>query len=385
MNDRERYRETLTFGCPDRVYYQPMWAWEETLERWYGEGMPRDAKFHEYFGTDTWGFCPVAGGPLGHLSGSAVIGLDPTFEIEVLEETPEYVVRTTLDGQVVRENKLRMNMPQYLDHPLKCRDDWEKKIKPRLNPHSPGREHDDWDKYVASVQERDYPLGIWAASFWGRLNLWCGVESLSYLFYDDPGLLREINEYLAWFVIESLHKLFDTVQVDFVFIWEDMGSKGGPLCSPKLFREFMLPGYKKVTQFFREHGVDIIQVDSDGNNYDIIPLWIEGGVTGLRPLEVAAGEDAVYLRKRYGKQLSLVGNIDKRALIEGKDAIDREVLSKVPWLLMQGGFIPQVDHLVPPDVTLANYWHYWNLVKQIAGDPERYLFEAKRLGYWAEE
>ena len=60
----------------------------------------------------------------------------------------------------------------------------------------------------------------------------------------------------------------------------------------------------------------------------------------------------------------------------------REVLSKAPWLCLQGGYFPQVDHLVPPDVPLGHYRHYARLMRQVVEDPERYLHEARRRGYW---
>jgi hypothetical protein len=50
------------------------------------------------------------------------------------------------------------------------------------------------------------------------------------------------------------------------------------------------------------------------------------------PLKVAAGNDAVALRKEYGQDVILGGTIDKRALIKGKKAIREEVMSKVPFL-----------------------------------------------------
>jgi uroporphyrinogen decarboxylase len=84
-------------------------------------------------------------------------------------------------------------------------------------------------------------------------------------------------------------------------------------------------------------------------------------------MEVAAGNDAVALRKEYGKDLIIGGNIDKRALIKGKEAIREEVMSKVPFLLEQGGYFPTVDHLVPPDVTLGNYQYYINTMREVAG------------------
>ena len=61
------------------------------------------------------------------------------------------------------------------------------------------------------------------------------------------------------------------------------------------------------------------------------------------------------------------GTIDKRALAKGKEAIREEVMSKVPFLLEQGGYFPTVDHTVPMDVTFENYCYYINLMREVAG------------------
>ena len=42
--------------------------------------------------------------------------------------------------------------------------------------------------------------------------------------------------------------------------------KNGSLISPDLFREFMMEPMKRVTRTLNEHGIDIIMVDSDGND-----------------------------------------------------------------------------------------------------------------------
>jgi uroporphyrinogen decarboxylase len=148
-----------------------------------------------------------------------------------------------------------------------------------------------------------------------------------------------------------------------------------------MYRKFMLGPLKRVTDMLHGRGIDTIIVDSDGNNDVLIPLWLEAGVTGLRPFEIAAGCDPVAIRRQYGQNLVIQGGIDKRALAQGAEAIEREVLSKVPWLCLQGGYFPQVDHLVPPDVSLENYRYYASLMRCVVEDPERYLHEAVRLGY----
>jgi uroporphyrinogen decarboxylase len=145
----------------------------------------------------------------------------------------------------------------------------------------------------------------------------------------------------------------------------------------------MLGPLTRVTDALRAHGVDTIIVDSDGNNDSLIPLWLEAGVTGLRPFEIAADCDPVATRRQYGRDLVIQGGIDKRALGVGRETIDREVLSKVPWLCLQGGYFPQVDHLVPPDVSLDDYRYYSELLRAVVDDPEGALGEARGRGFWS--
>jgi len=137
--------------------------------------------------------------------------------------------------------------------------------------------------------------------------------------------------------------------------------KAGPLISPDMFREFILPGYKKLTSFLKGRGVKIINVDCDGDVWKLIPLWIEGGVTGLYPFEVAAGMDMVEVRRAFPK-LGIIGGIDKRALMQSKEAIDHELEAKVPFMLKSGGYIPHIDHAVSPETSFENLKYYrWKL------------------------
>jgi uroporphyrinogen decarboxylase len=53
-------------------------------------------------------------------------------------------------------------------------------------------------------------------------------------------------------------------------------------------------------------------------------------------------------------------------VVEGGKAIDRE-LERVRPLLEEGGFIPHLDHLVPPDVSLANYCEYLEKKRRMIG------------------
>jgi len=123
--------------------------------------------------------------------------------------------------------------------------------------------------------------------------------------------------------------------------------------------------WEDVVRSFAGRETPLVMVDSDGHIGQMIPLWIEAGIDGTYPCEIAADNDPLAYRRRYGKTLALWGCIDKRE-IRSKERTYLEVMRKVPQLVEQGGFMPAVDHAVPPDVPLRSYPYMTELIKAIA-------------------
>jgi uroporphyrinogen decarboxylase len=98
-------------------------------------------------------------------------------------------------------------------------------------------------------------------------------------------------------------------------------------------------------------------------------LWIEAGINGVYPMEVAAGMDVAQLRREYGQHLLMTGGIDKRALARGRDAIDDELAKRMP-VAESGGYIPHLDHAIPHDVPYEAFVYYWKRKKEYLGIPE---------------
>ena len=86
-------------------------------------------------------------------------------------------------------------------------------------------------------------------------------------------------------------------------------------------------------------------------------------------MEVASGMDALAVRKKFGKDLMMIGNIDKRKLAAGKNEIDEEVL-KVKELIKDGGYFINGDHHIPPDVSYQNYVYFLNEVFKLCDHDE---------------
>jgi len=378
MTNRERFKAIARFQRPGDLWLNDLF-WQETLLSWVESGAPPQltngtyrGKYFEFdHGRETKEIISgliqvpyVAGETESYL---AIPPIVPHFEPQVIEEDKNILVLINQGGQTVKVFKDHpQKMPMYLDHPVKDWETWNE-YKKRLDPHTPERWPVHWESYVEKMNSRDYPVILGVGSFFGFLREWMGLERLLYTFYDVPNLIEDMMDTMLHLELEVIKRTVTDIKVDQASFWEDMCYKTGPLISPAMFRQFMMPRYRQITDLLHESGIDIIWMDSDGNLNELIPLWIECGINYFWPLEVAAGNDAVVLRKQYGSDVILGGNIDKRALIKGKEAIREEVLSKVPFLLERGGYFPSIDHLVPPDITLENYQYYINTMREAAG------------------
>lgn len=358
MDSRERFLRCMDFQPVDRVPYWWFGAWASSLDRWHKEGLPEDVHPGRHFGFDRRENLPIN------------FGMVPPFDRVLISEDGNS--RTILNNRGVKLRELKerteTSMPQFLEFPVKTRKDFMA-MKRRYDPTSPLRFPPWWEDDAKTLKMRNYPIAIYGGTdlgFLGPVRGWTGLKTLMVLFHTDPGLVHEMMDFLADFYVRIVEKVIRNLEVDYFVFWEDMAYKTGPMISPRMFEEFMVPCYRKVTDVLREGGVEVIMVDSDGNVDSLIPLWLKAGVNTVYPLEVQAGMDPVALRKEHGRKLRLIGGIDKRSFSRTKGAIEEEVMAKVPYLVKRGGYIPAPDHSVPPDVPLENFQHYLELIREAA-------------------
>lgn len=347
MTNRERFRALMHGEVADELCQFEAGYWPETLERWRREGLPPEVTPWDHFGITWYEHTPLQ------------YGIFPHFETEVLSEDDETITVRQWDGSTARCRKDGHSMPQWLDFPVKDRTDFQRLAEERLDPTTPGRYPDNWDEYVARWQTRDHILvvGNVAASFFGWPRSLMGVENLLLAYYDQPELIHAINRQHLEFIKVLYDRALQEVEFDFAFIWEDMAFKNGPLIGPALFREFMLPYYCEMTDYFRSYGIELCILDTDGNPTDLIPGYIEGGINGLLPCEVAAGMDVRAVREAF-PELRLLGGVDKRALTAGPEAIDAELERRMHRMFAPPLYLPGVDHHIPPDVPLGHFAYY---------------------------
>ncbi len=374
MNSRERFNRALDGESVDHVPDFEFWFWDMTLERWADEGLPDHLvpsrrRGHGGLGDDTlreglakyFGFEYIRGIPI-----KTRFVREPEEEVIAEDEDTE-TVRTEIGEEMVRFKPGKgESIPTHTKYPIENREDWERIRDEFLPVDIQKRMPPDWDTLRAEYEARETILNTPAMGFYGILRNWMGVEQISISIALEPDWIEEMMEHLlAIYMAVAERIVADGIRVDVTGWWEDMCYSSGPLISPEMFDRFMVPRYKQVTDFYRRHGVRHGIVDSDGNVHKLAPLWLKGGVDIVFPCEVAH-TDTVALRKENPLELWFRGGVDKRALAQGREAIDAE-LERIKPVLEIGHYMPHADHLIPPDVPLADYMYYRERKQKLIG------------------
>jgi uroporphyrinogen decarboxylase len=338
----------MSYEAVDRLPAMVLEPYEsDAIQRWRREGLPAAQSPIEFFGLDQLRAVPLNLGPL------------PAFERRVLSETADVIVETDWLGTTVRRRKASPGMYYgHVDHPIKCPDDW-RAYRERFRLDSPGRLPQAVEATVAQLNGSPQPVGLVVFPFFFRLGFYSmGMERFLSAFYDAPGLIHEMFSHWSALVLGTVEPfLRHGLRVDCVVFAEDLAYKTTTHISPATYRQFWLPHQDPVVKRIRDHGVECVCVWTSGNVEPLLPLMMEHGINCTWPLERNAIPDPVALRRKHGRTLRLGGGVPKEALIAGPDAIDAAFAALKP-LTDDGGFLPAVDDMVPPEVPFSHYRHY---------------------------
>lgn len=376
LTSRERFVRTLDFKTSDPAWIRwGSFIWDNTLAIWQTQGYdgrPLDdaCGLDRLVRVDPW-YGPV-----------------PPFEYQVIEENDLTLTYINHEGILMREFKKDRDtsMPQFLKFPVENETDFDLFAQERLQLNHAQRFSEDWKQQVSSGgrlqgkvgkdeekvaatgaagSEEQWPRLCWAdrwGGFFGALRNLMGVEGLCYAFYDQPALVEKMMAERAQAIIDITGEVLKHTDFETFWFWEDMAYNHGPLMDPALFRKFALPHYRRVCDWLHSQGIRHIGLDSDGNISSLIPLWIESGINVLWPFEVQAGMDVCEVRKNYGHDLVIMGGINKKEVAKGKEAMRREVDRVMP-LIEDGGYIPELDHSIPPDISWPDFCDYLAYLK----------------------
>jgi hypothetical protein len=372
MTSRERFLETLLFGEPDKIPFEPGQPREKTLLRWQQEGLSpaQDWRLQlcQRIGVD-----PEA----TTLSEVKLVNfrMNPTFAEKVLEHRDGHFIVQDWMGNITEisdEYDLSyLRSPKdfvtrkWHRFPVTNRQDFAE-MKKRYDPQDPARYPTDFDHQVERLKQREHLVTVdFSGVFW-QLREWCGFEPLCRMLVEDQDFFQEMAEFWMDFVSQTMARILACGIVDRIYISEDMAYKEKSMISPAMTRKFLLPAWSQWIRQAKQAGVRLFDMDSDGFIGELIPIWIEAGFNVCDPIEVAAGCDLPALRKKFGSNMAYRQGVDKRSIAKGQAAIEAELARLAP-VLKSGGYIPGCDHGVPYDISWPNFIHYSRLLAQLTG------------------
>ena len=358
MTDRQRFINQMHYKPVDRSFNMEFGYWKENFTAWpmFAENsITSNAEAELFFNFDIIKTI------------RAKNWLCPWFEEKVVSQA---------DGKRIIQNREGLlaevpvdghdTIPHYLESPITTPDDWQRFKAERMSLDHPARQCDIDALKQLHPADREYPLGIDCGSMIGKIRDLLTFEGLAYATFDYPDMVEDMVETCCQLVEQSLDQLLGHFQFDFASGWEDICFKNGPIVSVPFFHDVVVPRYKRISQRLQAAGIDIWYVDCDGDVRPILADMMDVGINCLFPYEVNSCIHPGELLGEYGKDLRIMGGVDKMELAKGPDAIKAYLESLAP-LVDRGGYIPFCDHRCPPNVKPADYLYYLDLKEKMFG------------------
>lgn len=163
------------------------------------------------------------------------------------------------------------------------------------------------DEALPTARKRDLASHVWVMSGFHSASSSMGLENLSYTLCDEPEVLHAFIDRVERLNLRFLESIRDR-EIDTVFIDGDCAYKNGLMVRPQTFRELWFEPTRRLVAFCREQGWRV-GYHTDGKIDEVYPMLIELGIHAAHGVESAAN-DLADIKKRFGRDLTLIGNYD---------------------------------------------------------------------------
>jgi len=244
---------------------------------------------------------------------------------------------------------------------------------------SPGAEHldvDKWEPHHWTNEEVEY---VHAQAEWLYENteyaLVCCVNPPQEFFTSmgmgdfetwwatlasEPEYVRALFEKNTCVWLSNLQRVARAVgdKVAVLQLTDDFGAQESLLLSVKMFRELILPYYKRGLDWVHQNTKMKVLLHTDGAIFPLIPSLIEMGVDVLNPVQVnAQGMDPVKLKQTFGDQLSFWGGaVDCQQTLPfgNPEDVAREAEANLQAFSPGGGYVFAAVHNIQSGVPADN-------------------------------
>lgn len=191
-----------------------------------------------------------------------------------------------------------------------------------------------------------------------------GMDNFAYALADDPWFIHEVlRRYVDWQLVVTQNLI--AMGFDFLWCFDDVAYRSGPLVSPAAFRKFLLPAFQRHAEAITIPWI----FHSDGNIMSIIDDILSLGPTAIHPIEPGP-MDLAEVKEKLGKKVCLIGNVSVDRLSQGTpEEIDEIVKNCIKTAGPGGGYMVTSSNSVPRYAKAENVVAMANAVKKYGDYP----------------
>jgi uroporphyrinogen-III decarboxylase len=137
-----------------------------------------------------------------------------------------------------------------------------------------------------------------------------GLDRFCLRLADDTAFIHALMEARTEWCLAVFGRAVE-LGAEVIVMGDDSAHHGGPMISPRMWREFVLPYHRRIVETLP---VPVIW-HSDGNIAKLLPMAVEAGFAGIHGLEPWSMSLSA-VKAEYGGRLALIGNVDVRLLCD---------------------------------------------------------------------
>jgi len=192
-----------------------------------------------------------------------------------------------------------------------------------------------------------------------------GLENALIMMAQEPQAAQKVFAENTQGLIAAAEKIRqDGFVFDAAWLWSDMAYKKATYFSSDTYKKLLYQYHAQIVRYFKSLGMPLI-LHCDGNCLSFVPLFLKAGVRALNQLEIDCGfSDLHYLKKEYGRDLVLFGNMPALVLEKDKNQIENVFKERLEIAKSGAGFIYHSDKPIPETVSLENYEFALEMVRK---------------------
>ena len=203
---------------------------------------------------------------------------------------------------------------------------------------------------------------LWAAEL-------CGMDNLLMLMATEPEFVEELLDKIVDNQIEVVKNALK-MGADVIDDTDDFGFNTGPLLSPKMFEKFIVPRLTRFADAVHAAGGKLIK-HSDGNINLLLDMIVGCGVDAYHSIDPTAHMDLASVKEKYGKKITLFGNVDCGNLLTyGTPEDVREAVKNCIKIAGPGGgYVLASSNTIPATAKLENVMMMVNATREFGAYP----------------